>query len=189
MKLSDLRERAAARKRSRRIGRGIGSGRGKTGGRGGKGQTARSGVAINGFEGGQMPLHRRLPKRGFRNIFRKRFNEVSLGRLQQALRVRRPRRMAMRFVPGEHERHAPAGLKRELRHGREVLTAHFDGRCEAQRVGAGDGEGASVDAPHPRNDAPVVEPDPELRAHRDPPVEALDDEWRRTGDELVPVVA
>ncbi len=85
MKLTDLRDRPGARKTRRRIGRGIGSGRGKTGGRGGKGQTARSGVSIKGFEGGQMPLHRRLPKRGFKNIFRKRFNEVSVGRLQQAV--------------------------------------------------------------------------------------------------------
>jgi large subunit ribosomal protein L15 len=85
MKLTDLRDRAGARKTRRRIGRGIGSGKGKTGGRGGKGQTARSGVSIKGFEGGQMPLHRRLPKRGFRNVFRKHFNEVSLGRLQQAI--------------------------------------------------------------------------------------------------------
>src|SRR5947209_2507356 len=85
MKLSELSDRPGARKTRRRIGRGIGSGRGKTGGRGGKGQTARSGVAIKGFEGGQMPLHRRLPKRGFKNIFRKSFNEVSVGRLQQAI--------------------------------------------------------------------------------------------------------
>ena len=69
----------------KRVGRGMGSGMGKTGGRGGKGQTARSGVAINGFEGGQMPLHRRLPKRGFNNIFRKKLNEVGLGRVQQAI--------------------------------------------------------------------------------------------------------
>jgi large subunit ribosomal protein L15 len=69
----------------RRIGRGIGSGKGKTGGRGGKGQTARTGVAVKGFEGGQMPLHRRLPKRGFTNIFRKEFNEVNIGRVQQAI--------------------------------------------------------------------------------------------------------
>jgi large subunit ribosomal protein L15 len=68
-----------------RIGRGIGSGIGKTGGRGGKGQTARSGVAIGGFEGGQMPLHRRLPKRGFNKLNRKSYNEVNLGRLQQAI--------------------------------------------------------------------------------------------------------
>jgi large subunit ribosomal protein L15 len=85
MKLSDLRDRPGARKAQRRIGRGIGSGKGKTGGRGAKGQKARSGVAIKGFEGGQMPLHRRLPKRGFNNVFRKRFNEVSLGRVQQAV--------------------------------------------------------------------------------------------------------
>ena len=68
-----------------RIGRGIGSGMGKTGGRGGKGQTARSGVRIKGFEGGQMPLHRRLPKRGFRNIFSHRLNEVNLDRVQAAI--------------------------------------------------------------------------------------------------------
>src|SRR5207244_217869 len=68
-----------------RISRGIGSGKGKTGGRGGKGQTARTGVSINGFEGGQMPLFRRLPKRGFTNIFARKFAEVNLGRLQQAI--------------------------------------------------------------------------------------------------------
>ena len=85
MKLTDLRDISGARKPGRRIGRGIGSGKGKTGGRGGKGQTARSGVAVKGFEGGQMPLHRRLPKRGFNNVFRKRYNEVSLARLQQAI--------------------------------------------------------------------------------------------------------
>jgi large subunit ribosomal protein L15 len=85
MKLSDLRDKPGARKTRRRVGRGIGSGKGKTAGRGGKGQTARSGVAIKGFEGGQMPLHRRLPKRGFTNIFRKAFNEVNLGRVQQAI--------------------------------------------------------------------------------------------------------
>jgi large subunit ribosomal protein L15 len=85
MKLSDLSDRPGARKVRRRIGRGIGSGKGKTGGRGGKGQTARAGVAIKGFEGGQMPLHRRLPKRGFTNVFRKEYNEVNLGRLQQAI--------------------------------------------------------------------------------------------------------
>jgi large subunit ribosomal protein L15 len=85
MKLTELNDRPGARKTRRRIGRGIGSGKGKTAGRGGKGQTARTGVAINGFEGGQMPLHRRLPKRGFTNIFRKEFNEVNLGRVQQAI--------------------------------------------------------------------------------------------------------
>ena len=85
MKLSEISDRPGARKLRRRIGRGIGSGKGKTGGRGGKGQTARTGVAIKGFEGGQMPMHRRLPKRGFNNIFRKEYNEVNVGRVQQAI--------------------------------------------------------------------------------------------------------
>src|SRR5204863_3143957 len=70
MKLSELADNAGSRKKRMRVGRGIGPGKGKTAGRGGKGQTARSGVRIKGFEGGQMPLHRRMPKRGFNNIFR-----------------------------------------------------------------------------------------------------------------------
>jgi large subunit ribosomal protein L15 len=85
MKLSEIADNAGSRKKRMRIGRGIGSGKGKTGGRGGKGQTARTGVRIKGFEGGQMPLHRRLPKRGFNNIFRLDFAEVNLDRLQQAV--------------------------------------------------------------------------------------------------------
>ena len=86
MKLHELSGRAGSRKARKRIGRGIGSGKGKTGGRGGKGQTARSGVRIKGFEGGQMPLHRRLPKRGFRNTkFALKLNEINLGRLQEAI--------------------------------------------------------------------------------------------------------
>jgi large subunit ribosomal protein L15 len=85
MKLSDIADNAGSRKKRMRVGRGIGSGKGKTSGRGGKGQTARSGVRIKGFEGGQMPLHRRLPKRGFNNIFRIEYAEVNLDRLQQAI--------------------------------------------------------------------------------------------------------
>jgi large subunit ribosomal protein L15 len=86
MKLHELAGSAGARKTRKRIGRGIGSGKGKTGGRGGKGQTARSGVRIKGFEGGQMPLHRRLPKRGFKNTkFALKLNEVNLRRLQAAI--------------------------------------------------------------------------------------------------------
>ena len=86
MKLHELSGRPGARKTRKRIGRGIGSGKGKTGGRGGKGQTARSGVRIKGFEGGQMPLHRRLPKRGFKNVkFARKLNEVNLGKLQAAI--------------------------------------------------------------------------------------------------------
>src|SRR5258706_11408151 len=86
MKLNELADRPGARKKRSRIGRGIGSGSGKTAGRGGKGQTARSGVRIKGFEGGQMPLHRRLPKRGFKNTpFAKKLNEVNLERVQAAI--------------------------------------------------------------------------------------------------------
>jgi large subunit ribosomal protein L15 len=85
MKLNDISDNAGSRKARMRIGRGIGSGKGKTGGRGGKGQTARTGVRIKGFEGGQMPLHRRLPKRGFNNIFAIELNEVNLDRVQEAL--------------------------------------------------------------------------------------------------------
>jgi large subunit ribosomal protein L15 len=86
MKLHELAGRPGARKTRKRIGRGIGSGVGKTGGRGGKGQTARSGVRVKGFEGGQMPLHRRLPKRGFKNVkFARKLNEINLDRLQRAI--------------------------------------------------------------------------------------------------------
>jgi len=85
MKLNEIRDNPGARKPRTRVGRGIGSGKGKTAGRGVKGQKSRSGVAIKGFEGGQMPLHRRLPKRGFKNIFAKRYNAVNVGRVQQAI--------------------------------------------------------------------------------------------------------
>jgi large subunit ribosomal protein L15 len=85
MKLTDLRDNPGASRSFKRVGRGIGSGKGKTAGRGVKGQKARSGVAIHGFEGGQMPLHRRLPKRGFTNIFRLDLVEVNLGRIQEAI--------------------------------------------------------------------------------------------------------
>ncbi|HFQ15997.1 MAG TPA: 50S ribosomal protein L15 [Rhodobacteraceae bacterium] len=85
MKLNLLTDNEGAKKMRKRVGRGIGSGTGKTGGRGVKGQKSRSGVAIKGFEGGQMPLHRRLPKRGFNNPFAKKWNVVNLGRIQQAV--------------------------------------------------------------------------------------------------------
>src|SRR5579871_3727671 len=85
MKLSDIADNAGSRKKRMRVGRGIGSGKGKTSGRGGKGQTARSGVRIKGFEGGQMPLHRRLPKRGFLPPSPRDLNEVNLGRIQTAV--------------------------------------------------------------------------------------------------------
>ena len=85
MKLNELRDNAGSRLKSKRLGRGIGSGKGKTSGKGVKGQKAREGVALNGFEGGQLPIYRRLPKRGFTNIFRKEYAPVNLGALTKAI--------------------------------------------------------------------------------------------------------
>lgn len=85
MKLNELRDNPGARLKSKRLGRGIGSGKGKTSGKGVKGQLARAGVSINGFEGGQMPIYRRLPKRGFKNPFRKEFTALNLGTLDAAI--------------------------------------------------------------------------------------------------------
>jgi large subunit ribosomal protein L15 len=85
MNLNELRDNAGARRRSKRLGRGIGSGKGKTSGKGVKGQKARAGVALNGFEGGQLPIYRRLPKRGFYNHFRRQYAPINLGRLEAAI--------------------------------------------------------------------------------------------------------
>ena len=85
MKLNELRDNPGSRHKSKRLGRGIGSGKGKTSGKGVKGQKARTGVALNGFEGGQMPIYRRLPKRGFKNIFRKEYAPLNLGTLEAAI--------------------------------------------------------------------------------------------------------
>jgi len=85
LKLNELRDNEGARPKFKRIGRGIGSGKGKTSGRGVKGQKARTGVSLNGFEGGQLPLHRRLPKRGFKNLFRKEYAPINLDSLEKAL--------------------------------------------------------------------------------------------------------
>ena len=85
MKLNELRDNPGARKPKKRLGRGIGSGLGKTSGKGHKGAKARSGSSVQGFEGGQMPIYRRLPKRGFHNVFRRDYVEINLGRLQQAI--------------------------------------------------------------------------------------------------------
>jgi large subunit ribosomal protein L15 len=118
MKLTELSDNPGARKKRMRVGRGIGSGKGKTGGRGVKGQTSRTGVSIKGFEGGQMPLHRRLPKRGFNNPFGTDFAIVNLGMIQQA------------FESGKLDASAPvtaealigAGLVRQSRDGVRLLA-------------------------------------------------------------------
>lgn len=85
MKLNELRDNAGSRLKSKRLGRGIGSGKGKTSGKGVKGQKAREGVSLNGFEGGQLPIYRRLPKRGFHNLFRKEYAPLNLGTIEKAL--------------------------------------------------------------------------------------------------------
>ena len=124
MRLNELSDRAGASRKGRRLGRGIGSGRGKTAGRGHKGQKSRAGVAIKGFEGGQMPLYRRLPKQGFTNAkFRKTFETVNIGRLQEAIESGRidPRQ------PVTEAALAAAGLVRG-RHGVRLLAK---GRIES----------------------------------------------------------
>src|SRR5947208_15343827 len=118
MKLNEIRDNPGAHYRAKRVGRGIGSGKGKTSGRGGKGQTARTGVALNGFEGGQTPLHRRLPKRGFTNIFRTEYHVVNLGSLQRA--VTAGRLSADGTIDGAAL--LAAGLLRRLRHGVRLLA-------------------------------------------------------------------
>jgi len=85
MKLNEIRDNPGAHLKSKRLGRGIGSGKGKTSGKGVKGQKAREGVSLNGFEGGQLPIYRRLPKRGFHNLFRKEYAPVNLGAIDKAL--------------------------------------------------------------------------------------------------------
>jgi len=117
MRLNELRDNPGATQTRKRAGRGIGSGKGKTAGRGHKGQKSRSGVAIKGFEGGQMPIHRRLPKRGFNNIFAKDFNEVNVGRLQAAIdkKTLDPKK------PVTVEALAAAGIIRRVRDGVRLL--------------------------------------------------------------------
>jgi large subunit ribosomal protein L15 len=119
MKLNEISDNQGAHYRAKRRGRGIGSGKGKTSARGGKGQTARSGVALNGFEGGQTPLHRRLPKRGFNNTdFQRDFTIVNLGRLQTALDAGRLK--AEGTINGEAL--VAAGVLRRVRDGVRLLA-------------------------------------------------------------------
>ncbi len=117
MKLNDIRDNDGARKGRIRVGRGIGSGKGKTGGRGQKGQKSREGVSINGFEGGQMPLHMRLPKRGFNNIFARDYAEVNLGAVQKAIDAKKLD--AKGTI--DHAALKAAGLARGGKHGVRLL--------------------------------------------------------------------
>ena len=126
MKLNELAPSPGSTRKRFRIGRGIGSGKGKTGGRGGKGQTARSGVRIKGFEGGQMPLHRRLPKRGFKNVkFARRLNEINVGQVQAAIDAGRIESGTMVDVTAM----VTAGLLRRAKDGVRLLG---DGELKAK---------------------------------------------------------
>jgi len=125
MKLNELRDIEGARQSRKRVGRGIGSGTGKTAGRGVKGQSSRSGVAINGFEGGQMPIYRRLPKRGFHNIFAKNYNIVSLARLAQAIEAGKLDAKAVINVASLKQ----AGIVRRVKDGVRLLS---DGEIKVQ---------------------------------------------------------
>ena len=116
MKLNEIRDNDGARKSRMRVGRGIGSGKGKTGGRGVKGQKSREGVSIAGFEGGQMPLHMRLPKRGFNNIFAKDYAEVNLGAIQKAIDSGK-----LAGTTLDHAALKDAGLARGGKHGVRLL--------------------------------------------------------------------
>ncbi len=148
MRLNEIKDKHGSKKERVRIGRGIGSGVGKQGGRGGKGQTARSGVAIGGFEGGQMPLHRRLPKRGFNKWRRKDFNEINVGALQQAIDDKR----LDAGKPVDLDALVAAGIVRRPKDGLRLLGLRRDqGQAHAHRqpcLGHGQGgdrEGRRLD--------------------------------------------
>jgi len=160
MKLNQIRDNAGARRSAIRVGRGPGSGKGRTCGSGMKGQKSRSGVALKGFEGGQMPLHRRLPKHGFTNIFRKHYQEVTIARLQQAID-------AGKIDPKKEitaETFKDSGVVRRLRDGVRLLgggelkakvTVHVAGATKGA-VAAVEKAGGKVIVPV----APVVEDSP-----------------------------
>jgi large subunit ribosomal protein L15 len=142
MKLNELRDNPGASKERMRVGRGIGSGKGKTAGRGVKGQTSRTGVAIKGFEGGQMPLHRRLPKRGFNNIHALDFNEVSLARVQQAVDAGKLDKKAK--VTAEALK--AAGVIRRVKDGVRILGGEIKAKLAFEVAGASAPAIAQVEA-------------------------------------------
>ena len=143
MKLNELRDNQGAVQNRKRVGRGIGSGTGKTSGSGHKGQKARSGVSIKGFEGGQMPIHRRLPKRGFNNIFRKDYVEVNLSRLQKA--VDEGKLDAGKAVDGDAL--IAAGVIRHIRDGVRILAkGSLSAKLDIHAAGASKAAVAAVEA-------------------------------------------
>lgn len=142
MKLNELKDNEGATKKRMRVGRGIGSGKGKTSGRGVKGQKARSGVAIKGFEGGQMPLHRRLPKRGFNNVLALDFNEVGLDRIQAAVTAGKLDAAA----PITAETLKAAGIIRRVKDGVRVLGGKVTSALTLEVAGASAPAVAAVEA-------------------------------------------
>ncbi len=142
MKLNDLRDNPGARKARMRVGRGIGSGKGKTAGRGQKGQTSRSGVSIFGFEGGQMPLHMRIPKRGFNNIFGKDYAIVNLGMIQKLVDAKKLDAKAVI----DHAALQAAGVARGGKHGVRLLAkGELTTKLSFKVAGASKGAVAAVE--------------------------------------------
>lgn len=142
MKLNDIRDNPGARKGRIRVGRGIGSGKGKTGGRGQKGQKSRSGVSIAGFEGGQMPLHMRLPKRGFNNPFGKDYAEVNLGQVQKLIDAGK----LDAKKPVDHEALKSAGVARGGKDGVRLLgKGELKAKVSFRVAGASKGAVAAVE--------------------------------------------
>jgi large subunit ribosomal protein L15 len=153
-RLNELRDNPGANKLRTRVGRGIGSGKGKTGGRGGKGQTARSGVAINGFEGGQMPLHMRMPKRGFNALNPKQWNELRLDRIQQA--IDRGKLDAKGVIDAEAL--LKAGVIRRVRDGVRLIGSGLTSQKVTFKVDhATKGAAAAIEAAGGKLDIPQVE--------------------------------
>jgi large subunit ribosomal protein L15 len=142
MKLNELKDNEGANKPRMRVGRGIGSGKGKTAGRGVKGQKSRTGVAIKGFEGGQMPLHRRLPKRGFKNIFALDLNEINLDKIQAAVDAGKLDVKA----PITVEVLVAAGLLRRVLDGVRVLGGEIKSAVTLEVAGASAPAVAAVEA-------------------------------------------
>ena len=142
MKLNEIRDNDGARKSRMRVGRGIGSGKGKTAGRGQKGQTSRSGVSINGFEGGQMPLHMRLPKRGFNNIFARDCAEVNIGMIQKMIDAGKLDAKAVL----DHAALQAAGLARGGKDGVRVLgKGEITSKISVKVVGISAGAKAAIE--------------------------------------------
>jgi large subunit ribosomal protein L15 len=163
MKLNDIRDNPGARKERIRVGRGIGSGKGKTGGRGQKGQKSRSGVAIKGFEGGQMPLHMRLPKRGFNNPFGKDYAEVNIGQVQALIDAKKLD--AKKVI--DHTALQEAGIARGGKHGVRLLgNGELTAKVQFKVAGASKGAVAAVEKAGGSVEVIVVKPAAEKAAEK-----------------------